>query len=112
MATRTILYKNVGVKKKPIELDQYGQNVNSVWKKIIPLWCSLFFRLFIVMSNDESLYAKEALLSCMIGIISTIDLLKLKDACIDGQDKQVCNYYMRSVEDHAKMTIYDNPYIH
>ena len=30
MATRTILYKNVGVKKKPIELDQYGQNVNSV----------------------------------------------------------------------------------
>ena len=30
MAVRTILYKNLGVKKKPIELDQYGQNVNSV----------------------------------------------------------------------------------
>lgn len=63
------------------------------------------------MDNDEFLYAKEALLSCMIGIISTIDLLQLRDSCIDGQDKQVCNYYMKSVEDHAKMTIYENPYI-
>ena len=70
-----------------------------------------FFKLFTCMDNEAFLYAKESLLSCMIGIISTIDLLNLKQSCIDGQDKQICNYYMKSVEDHAKMTIYDNPYI-
>ena len=63
------------------------------------------------MDNSEALYAKEALLSCMIGIISTIDLLQLKESCIVGKDKNICNFYMKSVEDHAKMTIYDNPYI-
>ncbi len=63
------------------------------------------------MDNNIEEYARESLLSCMIGIISTIDLLQLKESCITGQDKQICNYYMKSVEDHAKMTIYDNPYI-
>lgn len=63
------------------------------------------------MESNIEAYAKEVLLSCMIGVISTIDLLNLKEACVEGKDKQVCNYYMKSVEDHAKMTIYDNPYI-
>lgn len=63
------------------------------------------------MENDAFDYAKDVLLSCMIGVISTIDLLNLKESCVTGKDKEVCNYYMKSVEDHAKMTIYDNPYI-
>jgi len=70
-----------------------------------------FFLLLIVMENNKALYAKEVLLSCMIGLISTIDLLQLKESCITGKDKQVCNYYMKSVEDHSKMSIYNNPYI-
>ena len=63
------------------------------------------------MDNDAFDYAKESLLSCMIGVISTIDLLQLKESCVEGQDKQICNYYMKSVEDHGKMTIYNNPYM-
>lgn len=63
------------------------------------------------MDNNIEKYAKESLLSCIIGVISTIDLLKLKESCIKEQDKTVCNFYMKSVEEHAKMNIYNNPYI-
>lgn len=63
------------------------------------------------MDNNIEKYAKEALLSCIIGVISTIDLLNLKNSCIELKDKKVCNFYMTSVEEHSKMNIYKNPYI-
>jgi hypothetical protein len=63
------------------------------------------------MNDDILNEVKESLLSCIIGVISTLDLLGLKEACIETQNGETCNYYMRSVEDHCKMSIYNNPYI-
>lgn len=55
--------------------------------------------------------AYESLLSCIIGTISTMDLHHIKDTLKQYPNDLLENYYKRALEDHAKMTIYNNPYI-
>ena len=55
--------------------------------------------------------AHESLLSCMIGTISTMDLIHIKDTLEQYPNDLLEDYYKRAIEDHAKMTIYHNDYI-
>ena len=52
--------------------------------------------------------ARETMLSCMIGVISTLDLLQLKQTVDTYPTELIKDYYERSIDDHAKMTIYYN----
>lgn len=63
------------------------------------------------MENNEWEQCYQSLLSCMIGIISTMDLYQIRDTIEQHPSKDLKDYYKRSLEDHAKMTIYKNDYI-
>jgi len=54
--------------------------------------------------------AHESLLSCMIGLISTMDLIKIKETIDTYPNKLLEDYYERALEDHSKMIMYNNPY--
>ena len=60
------------------------------------------------MKNDEWEQCYESLLSCMIGLISTMDLHHIRDTIKQFPNKDLEEYYKESLEDHAKMTIYKN----
>ena len=47
----------------------------------------------------------------MIGTISTMDLIHIKDTLEQYPNDLLEDYYKRAIEDHAKMTIYHNDYI-
>lgn len=63
------------------------------------------------MQNDEWEQCYQSLLSCMIGLISTMDLHHIRDTIKEYPNKDLEEYYKKSLEDHAKMTIYKNDYI-
>lgn len=56
--------------------------------------------------------AKDSLLSCMIGVISTCDLIVMKENLETYPNKSSEEFYERSIEEHCKMVIYNNPYKH
>jgi len=54
--------------------------------------------------------AHESLLSCMIGLISTMDLIKIKETIDIYPNELLEEYYKRALEDHSKMIMYNNPF--
>lgn len=62
------------------------------------------------MNFTEWDIAYNSLLSCMVGLISTIDLHDIKRTIDSYPDKILTEYYEKAIEDHSKMSIYHNPY--
>ena len=54
--------------------------------------------------------AHESLLSCMIGLISTMDLIKIKETIDTHPNELLEDYYKRAIDDHCKMIMYNNPF--
>lgn len=54
--------------------------------------------------------AHESLLSCMIGLISTMDLIKIKETIDIYPNELLEEYYKKAIEDHSKMIMYNNPF--
>lgn len=63
------------------------------------------------MQNNEWEKCYESLLSCMIGLVSTMDLIHIKETINTYPNKDLEEYYKKSLDDHAKMTMYKNAYI-
>ena len=63
------------------------------------------------MQNDEWEKCYQSLLSCMIGLVSIMDLKHIKETIDSYPNKDLEDYYKRSIDDHVKMTIYKNDYI-
>jgi len=55
--------------------------------------------------------ARESLLCCMIGLISTLDLIHIKQTIETYPTDILKDYYKRSIEDHAKMSIYNDDWL-
>ena len=63
------------------------------------------------MENDEWETAYYSLLSCMVGLISTLDLLHIKDTLDSYPNDLLQEYYDKAIGDHCKMTIYHTEWI-
>ena len=55
--------------------------------------------------------AKQSLLSCLIGVISTIDLYNIKGSVIAYPSTFAEDFYSRSIDEHCKMNIYHNEWL-
>lgn len=55
--------------------------------------------------------AHESLLSAIIGSISTIDLLNIKKTLDDYPNDIIKEYYQRAIDDHCKMSMYNNCFL-
>ena len=55
--------------------------------------------------------AHESLLSAIIGTISTLDLHGVKETLDNYPNDLIEQYYYRAIDDHCKMTMYNNPFI-
>ena len=62
------------------------------------------------MENDEWETAYYSLLSCIVGLISTLDLIHIKETLDKYPNDILQEYYDKAIADHSKMTIYHNPY--
>lgn len=60
--------------------------------------------------NDWDI-AYNSLLSCIVGTISTLDLINIKEVLRVNPTNIVEEYYTRAIEDHCKMVIYHNEWI-
>jgi len=63
------------------------------------------------MNTKNHKMAYNSLLSCMIGLISTIDLHNIKATLYSYPNDILQEYYKKAIVDHSKMNIYNNPYI-
>lgn len=60
------------------------------------------------MTPDEDPHlARISLLGCMIGVISTIDLLNIKESMDKDITGLVEEYYTRTIEAHSNLAIYE-----
>lgn len=55
--------------------------------------------------------AYDSLMSCIIGTISTMDLIHIKGTIEQYPNPLLEDYYKRAIEDHCKMSLYKNLYI-
>lgn len=53
--------------------------------------------------------AYKSLLGCMIGTVSSLDLYFVREQLKILYTEQLANHYMRSVESHCSMGIYEEP---
>lgn len=60
------------------------------------------------MENDDINSVRENLVSLMVGLISSIDLVNQRDILSLTGDPLMSDLYKKSVEDHCAMVIYEN----
>lgn len=60
------------------------------------------------MHDDELETIRYNLVSLMIGLISSIDLINQRDIISLSADPLVSELYKKSVDDHCAMLIYEN----
>jgi hypothetical protein len=53
--------------------------------------------------------AYKSLLGCMIGTVSGLDLLYVREQLKTLYTEELYNHYIRSVDSHCGMSIYDEP---
>ena len=63
------------------------------------------------MTQNDWETAYYSLLSCMVGLISTADLLHIKLVLGENASDVLNDYYARSIDEHCKMTIYANEWL-
>ena len=63
------------------------------------------------MNTKNYKMAYDSLLSCMIGLVSTIDLHNIKATLYSYPNDIIQEYYKKAIIDHCKMTIYNNDWI-
>ena len=54
--------------------------------------------------------AHDSLLSCIIGVVSTLDLQHIKTTIDEYPNKLLEDYYERAIDDHCKMIMYNNAF--
>lgn len=55
--------------------------------------------------------AYNSLLSAIVGTISTLDLHSVKKTLEEHPNNLIEEYYYRAIEDHCKMTMYNNLFL-
>ena len=60
------------------------------------------------MENEDLETVRYNLVSLMIGLISSIDLINQRDILQLSGDEMISELYKKSVDDHCAMLIYEN----
>lgn len=60
------------------------------------------------MENEDIETVRYNLVSLMIGLISSIDLINQRDILQLSGDEMISELYKKSVDDHCAMLIYEN----